>query len=319
VACCVIADQVLSGAEGGPLAEISLAGRRLAVPRDYVLDGLEPAVATAFEAALKTLSKAGMIISEVRFPHFNNFPELFAQGTIVNAEAHAHHAAHGLLEHRDQYDPMVIARIDIGGRMSGEAVQRLRDERERMMAETNRLSASHDALVLPTTPGIAPRYDEITAPADFGRHNSRALRNTSVFNFLDRCAISLPLPVEGSMPVGLMLVGETLGDQRLLMLAHPVHLQPRIKPPRSDGIVTLAKLRRLHDSKVERPGKNTHRQAPPSTQQIPHAPHFLRPHSSHSQINQGRSCECALPAHSRAKSANSNSLVHPPLYLRCST
>ena len=222
VACCAIADQVLSGADGGPLAEISLAGRRLAVPRDYVLDGLEPAVATAFEAALKTLSKAGMIISEVRFPHFNNFPDLFAQGTIVNAEAHAHHAAHGLLEHRDQYDPMVIARIDIGGRMSGEAVQRLRDERERMMAETNRLSASHDALVLPTTPGVAPRYDEITAPADFGRHNSRALRNTSVFNFLDRCAISLPLPTGSGMPVGLMLVGETMGDQRLLMLAKAV-------------------------------------------------------------------------------------------------
>jgi aspartyl-tRNA(Asn)/glutamyl-tRNA(Gln) amidotransferase subunit A len=117
---------------------------------------------------------------------------------------------------------MVIARIDLGGRMSSEVVQRLRDERERMMAETNRLSASHDALALPTTPGVAPRHDEITTPADFGRHNARALRNTSLFNFLDRCAISLPLPVEGSMPVGLMLVGETLGDQRLLMLAKAV-------------------------------------------------------------------------------------------------
>jgi aspartyl-tRNA(Asn)/glutamyl-tRNA(Gln) amidotransferase subunit A len=222
VACCAIVDQILSGAEGGPLADISLAGRRLAVPQDFVLDGLEPAVATAFEAGLSKLSKDGMVISEVRFPHFNSLPELFSQGTIVNAEAHAHHAALGLLAHRDRYDPMVIARIDLGGRMTAEAVQRLRDERARMMAETNRISASHDALALPTTPGVAPRYDEITTPADFGRHNARALRNTSLFNFLDRCAISLPLPVEGSMPVGLMLVGETMSDQRLLMLAKAV-------------------------------------------------------------------------------------------------
>jgi len=222
VACCAIVDQILSGVESGPLADISLAGRRLAVPQDYVLDGLEPAVAAAFEASLSKLSKAGMVISEVRFPHFNNLPELFAQGTIVNAEAHAHHAALGLLAQRDRYDPMVIARIDLGGRMTAEALQRLRDERDRMMAETNRLSASYDALVLPTTPGVAPRYDEIATPTEFGRHNARALRNTSLFNFLDRCAISLPLPVEGGMPVGLMLVGETMGDQRLLMLAKAV-------------------------------------------------------------------------------------------------
>ena len=222
VTCCAIVDQILSGVDGGPLADVSLAGRRLAVPQDYVLDGLEPAVATAFEAGLRKLSKAGMVISEVRFPHFNSLPELFSQGTIVNAEAHVHHAALGLLAQRDRYDPMVIARIDLGGRMTAEAVQRLRDERARMMSETNRVSASYDALALPTTPGVAPRYDEITTPADFGRHNARALRNTSLFNFLDRCAISLPLPVEGRMPVGLMLVGETMGDQRLLMLAKAV-------------------------------------------------------------------------------------------------
>ena len=88
-----------------------------------------------------------------------------------------------------------------------------------MIAETNRISADYDALVLPTTPNIAPRYDEISDPADFGRHNACALRNTSLFNFLDRCAISLPRPVQDGMPVGMMLVGETMGDQRLLMLS----------------------------------------------------------------------------------------------------
>lgn len=222
VSCCAIVDQILSGAARGPLAEISLAGRRLAVPQDHVLDGLETAVAAAFEAGLKLLSKAGMIISEVRFPHFNALPDLFAQGTIVNAEAHAHHSAQGLLEHRDQYDPMVIARIDLGGRMPSLALQRLHEERARMIVETNRISASYDALALPTTPGVAPRFDEIAAPAEFGRHNARALRNTSLFNFLDRCAISLPLPVDSSMPVGLMLVGETMGDQHLLALAKAV-------------------------------------------------------------------------------------------------
>ncbi len=219
VACCAWVDQVISGGAISPLAEVSLAGRRLAVPADYVMDGLEPAVARAFDAGLKILEKAGAVISQVRFPHFNGLPDLFSRGTIVNAEAHEHHARLGLLDRRDQYDPMVIARIDLGGRMEAAHVQRLREERARMIAETNRISADYDALVLPTTPNIAPRYDEISDPADFGRHNARALRNTSLFNFLDRCAISLPLPVQDGMPVGMMLVGETMGDQRLLMLS----------------------------------------------------------------------------------------------------
>jgi aspartyl-tRNA(Asn)/glutamyl-tRNA(Gln) amidotransferase subunit A len=219
VACCAWVDQVISGGAIAPLAEVSLEGRKLAVPADYVMDGLDPAVVRAFDDGIKILEKAGAQISSVRFPHFNGLPDLFSRGTIVNAEAHEHHERLGLLARRDQYDPMVIARIDLGGRMGAEHLQRLREERARMIRETDRISAGYDALVLPTTPNVAPRYDEISDPADFGRHNSRALRNTSLFNFLDRCAISLPLPVPDGMPVGMMLVGETMGDQRLLLLS----------------------------------------------------------------------------------------------------
>ena len=45
--------------------------------------------------------------------------------------------------------------------------------------------------------------------------------NTTVGNFLDRCAISLPIDVEG-LPVGLMLMGEAMGDQALFAVARAV-------------------------------------------------------------------------------------------------
>jgi aspartyl-tRNA(Asn)/glutamyl-tRNA(Gln) amidotransferase subunit A len=48
------------------------------------------------------------------------------------------------------------------------------------------------------------------------------LRNTSIVNFFDLCAISLPLPREGGLPVGLMLVGRNGRDHRLFRIAAAV-------------------------------------------------------------------------------------------------
>ena len=48
------------------------------------------------------------------------------------------------------------------------------------------------------------------------------LRNTALGNFLDRCAISLPCHRPGEAPVGLMLMGETMGDARLFQIAAAV-------------------------------------------------------------------------------------------------
>jgi aspartyl-tRNA(Asn)/glutamyl-tRNA(Gln) amidotransferase subunit A len=48
------------------------------------------------------------------------------------------------------------------------------------------------------------------------------LRNTTVGNFLDRCAISLPCHTAGELPVGFMLMGEAMADKRVLAMARSV-------------------------------------------------------------------------------------------------
>jgi Asp-tRNA(Asn)/Glu-tRNA(Gln) amidotransferase A subunit family amidase len=50
---------------------------------------------------------------------------------------------------------------------------------------------------------------------DYRRLNALLLRNTSVINFLDRCAITVPIRTVGA-PVGLMIVGEHGEDRHLL-------------------------------------------------------------------------------------------------------
>ena len=49
--------------------------------------------------------------------------------------------------------------------------------------------------------------------------NLAVLRNTTAFNFLDRCAVSLPIHRPGEAAVGLMIVGEPMADRQLLGVA----------------------------------------------------------------------------------------------------
>jgi aspartyl-tRNA(Asn)/glutamyl-tRNA(Gln) amidotransferase subunit A len=82
--------------------------------------------------------------------------------------------------------------------------------------------ADLDALVMPTTAIVAPLVAELAAPDEFARKNALLLRNTTMWNFFDCCAISLPLPRDGSLPAGLMLVARNGHDHRLLRIAAAV-------------------------------------------------------------------------------------------------
>jgi aspartyl-tRNA(Asn)/glutamyl-tRNA(Gln) amidotransferase subunit A len=79
-----------------------------------------------------------------------------------------------------------------------------------------------DALVLPTTPIVAPTIAEVWTSQGFNPKNLLALRNPALVNNLDLCAISLPLPREGGLPVGLMLVARNGQDRRLFLIAASV-------------------------------------------------------------------------------------------------
>ena len=81
------------------------------------------------------------------------------------------------------------------------------------------VTAPYDALVMPTTPLIAPRIADLAADDAYRHANMLVLRNPSIANFLDRCSISIPCHRAGDAPVGLMLIGEHGADRRLLSIA----------------------------------------------------------------------------------------------------
>lgn len=79
-----------------------------------------------------------------------------------------------------------------------------------------------DALLMPTVAITAPPIAAFAQDEDYFRLNALILRNTSVINFLDRCAITVPIHQPDTMPIGLMVVGEHNHDQHLFGVARGI-------------------------------------------------------------------------------------------------
>jgi aspartyl-tRNA(Asn)/glutamyl-tRNA(Gln) amidotransferase subunit A len=218
---CALLDAVMAGgAPEAPAARV-LSGLQLWVPTTLVLDGLDAAVASAFERALASLSRAGVQIVHEPLPAFSRLPELNSRGGIAAYEAYAWHCE--MLETRGaEYDPRVATRIRKGKDISDADHGALLEARARMMTEVSARSRSFAAMAFPTVPIIAPRLDEFATDERYLALNAQVLRNAAIANFLDRCAISLPIHAAGGAPVGLMLMGEHGSDRALLALARAI-------------------------------------------------------------------------------------------------
>ncbi len=221
VACCAVIDAILAGEAPAVPVLATLAGMRFAVPENFGLDGMDTHVSAAFERALGELSQAGARVVHVRFPTFDALPPVNAKGGLAASEAYAWHR--GLLAEKGAlYDPRVRSRIERGSAQSAADYVDLVAARRRLIAEFDTATREFDALLLPTTPIVPPRLAELDDEREYNRLNLLILRNTAAGNFLDRCAISVPCQRAGEPPVGLMLMGETLGDARLLSVAAAV-------------------------------------------------------------------------------------------------
>jgi aspartyl-tRNA(Asn)/glutamyl-tRNA(Gln) amidotransferase subunit A len=221
VGCCAVIDAILAGEAPALPARAALSGLRLAVPANIVLDGMDATVAAAFDRALARLSQAGAKIVRPRFPAFDAIGPVNTKGGFAASEAFAWHRT--LLATKGaQYDPRIRVRIARGEGMSAADYLDLVAARVRIIAQFDVETRDYDALVMPTVPIIAPRIAALEDEREYNRVNMLILRNTALGNFLDRCAISVPCHMEGDAPVGLMLMGETLGDQRLFSIAAAV-------------------------------------------------------------------------------------------------
>ena len=139
-------------------------------------------------------------------------------GGAIYAEAYIAHRDI-INKHADQYDPRVRKRLLRTKNISGDDYLVAMRARDQLIDEANKVTSQFDALLMPTTPTIAPPIKALEKDEKlYSETNILTLRNTFCFNFLDRCALSIPMQPQNAAPTGLMVVGETMGDHRLLSI-----------------------------------------------------------------------------------------------------
>jgi aspartyl-tRNA(Asn)/glutamyl-tRNA(Gln) amidotransferase subunit A len=199
----------------------NVAGLRLGIPTNVVLDGMDSDVGKAFDRALDTLSRAGANLVRLQCPEFDELPAVNAKGGFAASEAYAWH--HRLLAAKGPgYDPRIRLRIERGQGMTAVDYLEVVAARQRLISSFDSRTREFDVLVMPTVPIVAPRIAALDDEREYNRINLHILRNTAIGNFFDRCAISLPCHRVGEPPVGLMLMGETMGDAKLFSIAAAV-------------------------------------------------------------------------------------------------
>jgi aspartyl-tRNA(Asn)/glutamyl-tRNA(Gln) amidotransferase subunit A len=216
--CCAVFDAVLADEPIAPLQPRPVRGMRLAVPTTIALDELEDAVAQTFERALETLSRQGATIERIAVPEFLDIAPMQAKGGFTAAESYAWHR-YLIVSKGDVYDPRVYSRILRGESLTAADYIDLLGARRSLIARATARLAPYDALILPTTANTPPRIADMADDKAFTKANLASLRNCTLINMIDGCAISLPAHREGDVPVGLMLAASAGADRRIFELA----------------------------------------------------------------------------------------------------
>ncbi|SDR38590.1 aspartyl-tRNA(Asn)/glutamyl-tRNA(Gln) amidotransferase subunit A [Rhizobiales bacterium GAS113] len=227
VADCALTHAVLAGEEPAAPARSNVAGLRLGILVGPLLDDLDDTVGRTFEASCNRLAAAGARVTEFRTSLLAEMQTANAKGGFSAAEALSVHGEYFETREGD-FDSRVWQRIAAARSMTAADYVSLARERPRLIHALDAELSAFDAVILPSTPNVAPVIAQTNANDEaFFVQNARGLRNTAFANFFDLCAISLPMPT-GGLPAGLQLVGRNGADRSLF--AHAAAIESTLRP-----------------------------------------------------------------------------------------
>jgi aspartyl-tRNA(Asn)/glutamyl-tRNA(Gln) amidotransferase subunit A len=222
--------------------ENDLRGVRLGVPKEYMIEGIDPQVQDAIDAAVKQLNSLGAEIVEVSLPSTEYAVAVYY--IIATAEASANLARFDGVRYgyraenpkdvldlygrtrEEGFGPEVKRRIILGTYVLSSGYYdayylRAQKVRELVRRDFASVFETVDALISPTSPVTAFKLGERVADP---LQMYLADIFTIAANLAGICGISLPCgfaELDGHrLPIGLQLLGKPLGDSRILQVAH---------------------------------------------------------------------------------------------------
>ncbi len=221
-----------------PARPKDLKGVRLGVPREYLVEGMEPGVRKSFERALSDLAGLGAHLEETSLPLTGEALNVYY--IIAPSEASANLARfdgfkYGAsskeartawdtmdLTRGEGFGPEVKRRILLGAYALSSGYydayyKKAQQVRTLIRREFATAFTKYDALVTPTSPSVAFK---LGAKTDDALQMYLSDVCTIPVNIAGLPGISVPCGLSEGLPVGLQFIGPQLSDARLLGIAH---------------------------------------------------------------------------------------------------
>ena len=192
-----------------------LRGVRIGVARHFHETDIDtdPAVATAFEAALDVLRALGAVVEDVRLRPAKQYSDV--KVTIAESELFSVHAA-VLRETPEAFGDDFLGRALGAVLISGADYVDAQRERRQMLAELRSVWQRYDAVVTPTTPAPAPAFGQWRTANFWQRATFTAPWNVSGGPALSQC---MGFSAEG-LPLALQTAGRPFDDAVVLRIGH---------------------------------------------------------------------------------------------------
>jgi aspartyl-tRNA(Asn)/glutamyl-tRNA(Gln) amidotransferase subunit A len=219
-----------------------LCGVRLGLPKEYLIDGIDPEVRAAVDAAVKQFNSLGAEIVDVSLPTTEYAVAVYH--VIATAEASANLARFDGVRYgfraenpkdvldlygrtrEEGFGPEVKRRIILGTYVLSSGYYdayylRAQKVRELIRRDFNRAFENVDALISPTSPVAAFKLGErIADPLQMYLADIFTIAG----NLAGICGISIPCgfaKLDGHrLPIGLQLLGKPMDETRILQIAH---------------------------------------------------------------------------------------------------
>jgi aspartyl-tRNA(Asn)/glutamyl-tRNA(Gln) amidotransferase subunit A len=219
-----------------------LKGVRLGLPKEYMIEGIDPQVKSAIDVAIKQLQSLGAEIVDVSLPHTDYGIAVYY--FLATAEASANLARFDgvrygyraenpkdLLDHygrtrEEGFGAEVKRRIILGTYVLSSGYYdayyiRAQKVRELIRQDFAKAFEKVDAIVSPTSPVPAFKLGERTADP-LQMYLADIFTNTG--NLAGICGISVPCGFakidKVQLPIGLQLLGKALDEARIFQIAH---------------------------------------------------------------------------------------------------
>jgi aspartyl-tRNA(Asn)/glutamyl-tRNA(Gln) amidotransferase subunit A len=191
---------------------------RLARPDNYFFESLEPDLASRVEAGLAEMQTAGALIEGLLIPEAPEREDYFPIALPVCLLAEL--GRERFLTGRAMIDPVIERRIAAILDVTASDYVALERRREASMMRALQRFEGFDAWISPTTAIYPPPVESLADPQTAFDLALGMTRNTQPANYLDLCAVNIPLPMDGhALPAGLQVMCPPGQEERLLGIA----------------------------------------------------------------------------------------------------